>query len=62
MANLNKDIVGSLPIPLPPKELQDKFANSLAEVEILRANIDREVLILDTLFASLQHRAFRGEL
>jgi len=47
---------------LPPLTLQQQFARRVEAIEQLKT-IHRESLAhLDTLFASLQHRAFRGEL
>ncbi|MGO1320497.1 MAG: restriction endonuclease subunit S [Galactobacter sp.] len=54
--------VRRLSIPVPPIEAQRAFA---ADIETLNAVGDRlaqQVAVLDTLFASLQYRAFRGEL
>jgi len=62
MANLNKTIVGALPIILPPIELQRKFAKSV-ELNDKQKLLHLESLSsLESLFTSLQHRAFRGEL
>ncbi|MDR6686219.1 type I restriction enzyme S subunit [Arthrobacter sp. 1088] len=62
MLNLNTKIVGSLEIPVPPLELQQTFAARVAAVERLKETQRKHLIELDTLFASLQHRAFRGEL
>jgi type I restriction enzyme S subunit len=51
-----------LQIPLPPIALQQEFARSVAAVEKLRAAHRASLAKMDELFASLQHRAFRGEL
>jgi len=51
-----------LHVPVPPIELQRIFALKLHEVDKLKAIIQKSLADLDTLFASLQHRAFRGEL
>lgn len=54
--------VKRLACPLPPLLLQQAFSKRIQAVEVLSA-IQRTTLAeLDTLFASLQHRAFRGEL
>lgn len=49
-------------IPVPAKELQEEFARRVQQVERLRAAEIHSLSELDTLFASLHHRAFRGEL
>jgi type I restriction enzyme S subunit len=50
------------PLPLPPAELQREFAGRVAAVEKLKALQRASLAELDELFASLQHRAFRGDL
>lgn len=47
---------------LPPLTLQREFAGRAAAVERLKAAQRASLAELDELFASLQHRAFRGEL
>jgi Type I restriction modification DNA specificity domain len=47
---------------LPPLSLQREFAGRIAAVEKLRDAQRASLTELDALFASLQHRAFRGEL
>jgi type I restriction enzyme S subunit len=49
-------------IPLPPLPLQQEFAHRIEAVEKLKAAHRASLSELDALFASLQHRAFRGEL
>jgi len=51
-----------LKIPVPPIELQREFARRIEAVEKLKAMQRASLAKLDALFASLQHRAFRGEL
>jgi type I restriction enzyme S subunit len=46
----------------PPVELQQEFARHAAVVEKLKGAQRTSLAQLDALFASLQHRAFRGEL
>ncbi|MHC5831083.1 MAG: restriction endonuclease subunit S, partial [Nostoc sp.] len=62
MANLNKTIVSQIPVILPPLPLQQEFAHHVEAVEKLKAAHRASLSELDALFASLQHRAFRGEL
>jgi type I restriction enzyme, S subunit len=52
----------SLPLPLPPIELQHEFARRVGAVEKLKTAQRVSLAEMDALFASLQHRAFRGEL
>ncbi len=57
--------VGSLNescIPLPPIELQKEFSRRVSAVEKLKTAHKSSLAELDELFASLQYRAFRGEL
>ncbi len=55
------DLRGFL-IPVPPLDLQREFARRVAAVEKLKTAQRAALAELDALFASLQHRAFRGEL
>ncbi|MDG4791439.1 restriction endonuclease subunit S [Micromonospora sp. WMMD1102] len=60
--NLNIQGLGSVLIPVPPLDLQRNFVDRVAEVETLREAHQSQLSKLDELFASLQDRAFRGEL
>lgn len=60
-AGLNFDDVRSLEIPLPPRQLQEEFANRAAAVDKNRIKDRRALVEMDELFASLQRRAFQGE-
>jgi type I restriction enzyme S subunit len=51
-----------LPVAVPPIGLQHEFARCVAMVEKLKATYRTTMAELDSLFASLHHRAFRGEL
>jgi len=46
----------------PPRELQDHFAGVVCAAEDARSDQIRSLANFDALFASLQHRAFRGDL
>ena len=61
-AGLNFDDVRSIRIPDAPLHEQRKLAVRLSEVDKLKASHRDHIAKLDALFASLQHRAFRGEL
>jgi type I restriction enzyme, S subunit len=62
MSGLNMGIIKQMPILLPPMDHQREFARRVAAVEKLKAVQRASLEELNTLFASLQHRAFRGEL
>jgi type I restriction enzyme S subunit len=49
-------------LPLPPITLQEEFARRFSAIEMLKADQRNSQAEFDMLFASLQHRAFRGEL
>lgn len=51
-----------LKVPVPPLPIQHDFARRIATVENLKTTHRTALAELDALFASLQHRAFRGEL
>jgi type I restriction enzyme S subunit len=59
---LNLGDLRQLPIMLPPLESQCAFADVIGEIDRLKARHHAHLVHLDGLFASLQHRAFRGEL
>jgi type I restriction enzyme S subunit len=54
--------IKAIGIPVPPIELQREFSRRVTAVEKLKAARRASLAELDALFASLQHRAFRGEL
>jgi type I restriction enzyme, S subunit len=55
------DVRGT-PVALPPLGLQSQFASNFAAVDKLKSAHRASLAKLDALFASLQHRAFRGAL
>jgi type I restriction enzyme S subunit len=52
----------NIDIILPPLSIQNEFSRRITTVEKLKAAHQTSLAELDSLFASLQHRAFRGEL
>jgi type I restriction enzyme S subunit len=60
--NISQGIVKSLKVPTPPLELQQRFAEIVSSVEEQKAKMRKHLEQLDDLFASLQQRAFRGDL
>ncbi|MDQ3119102.1 MAG: restriction endonuclease subunit S [Verrucomicrobiota bacterium] len=61
-ASLNQPDIKSLKTFLPPIKLQREFARRVTAVERLKTAHRASLAELDALFATLQHRAFRGEL
>ena len=59
---VNQATLSGVKVPVPPMKLQREFANRLAGVSRQRAKAHRISTESDTLFASIQSRAFRGEL
>jgi type I restriction enzyme, S subunit len=62
MDGLNMAIIKRLPIMLPPIDLQQAFVNSTRALRAIKMTNKTHLAELDVLFASVQHRAFRGEL
>ncbi|MEM7245919.1 MAG: restriction endonuclease subunit S [Acidobacteriota bacterium] len=62
MKNIAKPKLLGLRIPLPPQGLQRRFAAIVESVERQKMSQRAHLAELDALFASLQQRAFRGEL
>ena len=62
MANINAREVQSIPIPRPPAELQLRFANVVRKIQDVRSRHYKSLACFGTIFASLQSRAFAGEL
>jgi len=62
IASINMTQLRSYPLLMPPLELQREFARRIAAVEKLKSAHRASLSNIDALFASLQHRAFRGEL
>ncbi|MYA82413.1 MAG: hypothetical protein F4155_01550 [Acidimicrobiales bacterium] len=54
--------VAEIEVPFPPLEGQRRFEEKLSAVEAMRDRLRRSLDSLAILFASLQQRAFRGEL
>ena len=62
MKNISQDKVLTIRTGLPPIEQQREFARRVTAVEALKTAQRASLAELDALFATLQHRAFRGEL
>lgn len=62
MANINAREMQNIKIPRPPLHLQREFARRISAVRSIKAAHQDNLAELDSLFKSLQYRAFRGEL
>tara|TARA_R110000868_G_scaffold28284_3_gene106388 strand:- start:3750 stop:4919 length:1170 start_codon:yes stop_codon:yes gene_type:complete len=62
MDGLNMGIIKGLAIPVPPLALQLRFANTIKAVSTRLIEAAESQMRQETLFASLQHRAFSGQL
>jgi type I restriction enzyme, S subunit len=62
MPGINVTKLKNLEVLNPPVSLQSEFARRIAAIEKLRTVHRRSLTEMENLFASLQHRAFRGEL
>jgi type I restriction enzyme S subunit len=62
MANINATEIQAMKISQPPLNMQREFARRVKAVETLKTACRASRAEMDALFASLQHRAFRGEL
>lgn len=62
VAHLGASRFAGMPFPIPDLGLQRKYAHRVKAVDILKQQSRVQLTELDTLFASLQHRAFSGEL
>ena len=60
--NINLKILGAVPIIVPPEQEIQKFTAIVQQIRQKRESVVRQMNELETLFASLQSRAFAGEL
>lgn len=62
MANINAREVQEIKVPQPPLSLQRVFGTRIRRLEEIKKTHYQQLRELEALYASLQHRAFRGEL
>ncbi|MBT2596223.1 restriction endonuclease subunit S [Arthrobacter sp. ISL-72] len=62
IASINMTQLKAFPLLVPPFRLQEEFARRVAMIHRLRDRHSDQLAELDALFASLQHRAFSGQL
>lgn len=59
---LTLQLLHQIEVAEPPIALQKEFAQRVLDLDLCAQSFRRSLLALDNLFASLQHRAFRGQL
>ncbi|WP_203581621.1 restriction endonuclease subunit S [Microbacterium hibisci] len=59
---VSKSRFEAVQVPVPPREVRDEFVTAVSLVDSAAAHRSASQRRSDALFASLQHRAFRGEL
>jgi type I restriction enzyme, S subunit len=59
---ISKRIVEKIKIPIPPLELQEKFARIVEKVEEIKRKQEESSLETENLFYALMQKAFKGEL
>lgn len=62
MGVLNAGLLKQLTVPLPPMDLQLHYQRAMQVLETVRKKHEANLAELNALFASLQSRAFKGEL
>ena len=62
VVDATSQVTTSVVFPVPPPDLQHRFAAIVESVEKQKTSQRAHLDELDTLFASLQSRAFRGDL
>ncbi len=62
ISGINQSNLERVAVVVPPLPLQQTFAIRIASIEALKATHRRALAALDALFASLQQRAFAGQL
>ena len=60
--NFSGPALRRLPIPVPPLRIQERFVRIVTVLDRVKARHQASLTHLDSLFESIQHRAFRGEL
>jgi type I restriction enzyme S subunit len=60
--HFNIGAIKALKIPVPPIELQNRFAQIVEKTEALKTQYQQSLEELENLYGSLSQKAFRGEL
>lgn len=59
---MNKTVCNSIPVYLPPIELQNEFAEFVEQTDSIRSKMEASLSELEDNFNSLMQKAFKGEL
>ena len=59
---MNKTVCNSIPVYLPPMELQNEFAEFITKTDSIRSKMETSLSELEDNFNSLMQKAFKGEL
>lgn len=59
---MNKTVCNSIPVYLPPMELQNEFAEFITKTDSIRSKMEASLSELEDNFNSLMQKAFKGEL
>lgn len=59
VAYMNKTICNSIPIVVPPIDIQNKFASTVEKAEVLKGQYKQSLQELENLFGSLIQRALK---
>lgn len=59
---INSGIVKEIKVPVPPIELQNKFATIVQKVEVLKNEYQASLRELENMYGVLSQKAFKGEL
>ena len=59
---MNKTVCNSIPVYLPPMELQNEFAEFVTQIDSIRSKMEASLSELEDNFNSLMQKAFKGEL
>ena len=62
VSRINMSEVRKIPCPIPPIELQNKFANIVEKVDVLKSNYEASLKELENMYGVLSQKAFKGEL
>ena len=60
--NINLEILRNLEVPVPPLALQDRFADIVIKVELIRKDYRESLNYLENIYGAVSQKAFKGEL